>query len=108
MLGDKIEEQKGNVSIWLVNTGWSGGAYGVGSRIILSYTRAMIKAALNGVLKDVKYRNDNIFELAIPTTCPEVPDAILNPRDTWKDKEAYDKMADKLLNLFKDNYKKYQ
>ena len=112
MLGSKIDETskelKRKVNVWLVNTGWSGGAYGEGARIELTYTRAIIKAALNGDLDNVPYRNDNIFELSIPTTCPDVPNAILNPRETWRNENEYDKAAEKLKELFNENYKKYQ
>lgn len=111
MLGAKIDEGAtqgdGKINVWLVNTGWSGGAYGEGSRIELNYTRALIKAALNGDLSEVDYRKDNIFELEIPTQCPDVPNAMLNPRDTWRNEADYDIMAEKLKSLFVDNYKKY-
>lgn len=112
MLGQKIDEGAtqgdGKINVWLVNTGWSGGGYGEGARIELAYTRAMIKSALNGTLNEVDYRNDNIFGLSIPTSCPDVPNAILNPRETWRNEGDYDAMAEKLLNLFNENYKKYE
>ncbi len=110
MLGEKIDQGSNGskINVWLINTGWSGGPYGEGARISLSYTRAMIKAALNGELNEVEYTNDNPFGFSIPSECPDVPSEVLNPRDTWRDKDAYDKMADNLLNLFNENYKKYE
>lgn len=112
MLGQKLEEGShsgdGKINVWLVNTGWTGGAYGEGSRIELSYTRALIKAALNGELNKVKYSDDNVFGLAVPQSCPDVPNAILNPRDTWKNEEDYDQAASKLSGLFNSNFKKYE
>jgi len=105
LLGEKI--QKHNANVFLVNTGWTGGPYGVGSRMNLKYTRAMIKAALNGELDKVEYEQDNIFKLSIPKTCPDVPAEILNPRNTWKDKEAFDATAKKLAEDFKKNIAKF-
>lgn len=111
LLGEKIEAGSrrgdGNINVWLINTGWSGGAYGEGARINLAYTRAMIKAALTGELKDVAYRTDPIFHFEVPTNCPDVPNAILNPRDTWRNGEDFDKAAAKLANLFNENFKRY-
>jgi len=106
MLGDKMT--KDNVNIWLINTGWSGGAYGVGERMSLKYTRAMITAALNGELNDVDYETTPIFNLSIPTTCPNVPNEVLNPRNTWADKDAYDTKAQVLANAFVKNFKQYE
>lgn len=105
MLGKKMDEHK--VNVWLVNTGWSGGAYGEGSRIKLKYTRAMISAALKGELNEVNYEKHPDFGVAMPTSCPNVPTEILNPRNTWKDKEAYDKKASKLAKYFTDNFSKF-
>ena len=106
MLGEKIE--KYNTKVYLVNTGWSGGPYGVGSRMKLKYTRAMITAALNGTFDNVEYKHDEIFNLDVPQTCPNVPDEIMNPRDTWADKAAYDEQAKKLAKMFQENFaKKY-
>ena len=106
MLGDKIE--KYGTKVYLVNTGWSGGPYGVGSRMKLSYTRAMITAALNGTFDDVEYRHDETFNVDVPQSCPGVPAEIMNPRDTWADKVAYDESAKKLAKMFADNFaKKY-
>ncbi len=106
MLGEKIE--KYGTKVYLVNTGWSGGPYGVGSRMKLSYTRAMITAALNGSFDSVEYKHDDVFNLDVPQSCPGVPAEIMNPRDTWADKAAYDESAKKLAKMFADNFaKKY-
>jgi len=105
LLGKKLEEQ--HVNVWLVNTGWSGGAYGTGSRMKLRYTRAMITAALNGNLENVTFEPHPVFGVLMPTTCPEVPSEILVPRNTWSDKEAYDKKANELAQLFVKNFAKY-
>ncbi|NND76566.1 MAG: phosphoenolpyruvate carboxykinase (ATP) [Flavobacteriales bacterium] len=106
MLGKKMEEF--GVNIWLINTGWSGGAYGTGSRIKLKYTRAMITAALEGKLDNVEYNAHEVFGLNMPTTCPEVPVNILNPRNTWDDKVAYDKQANILAEKFNENFKQFE
>lgn len=106
MLGKKINQH--HVNVWLINTGWSGGGYGVGSRMKLAYTRAMITAALNGELDNVSYVKHPIFGIEMPETCPNVPDQLLNPRTTWEDPEAYDHMALHLAGLFRDNFSKYQ
>ena len=106
MLGERIE--KYGTKVYLVNTGWTGGPYGVGSRMKLKYTRAMVTAALNGTLDDVEYRHDEVFNVDIPQSCPEVPAEILNPRDTWQDQAAYDAQAKKLAGMFAENFaKKY-
>ncbi|MBQ3123599.1 MAG: phosphoenolpyruvate carboxykinase (ATP) [Firmicutes bacterium] len=108
MLGEKI--MKYNTKVYLVNTGWSGGpASGegkLGSRMKLKYTRAMITAALNGDFDNVEYKHNDIFNLDVPQTCPNVPDEIMNPRDTWEDKDAYDVAAKKLAKMFADNFEK--
>jgi phosphoenolpyruvate carboxykinase (ATP) len=106
MLGEKME--KNNVKVWLINTGWSGGEYGVGSRIKLRYTRAMITAALRGELNDVTFNTHEVFGLQMPTTCPNVPDEILNPKNTWDDKKAYDKKANHLAEQFVNNFKQFE
>lgn len=106
MLGEKMNEHETNV--WLINTGWTGGAYGTGERMKLRYTRAMITAALNGELADVAYTHHPVFGVAIPQSCPNVPAEILNPRDTWQDKDQYDATAQKLAGLFRDNFGKYE
>lgn len=106
MLGQKMREQK--VNVWLVNTGWTGGPYGVGSRMKLPFTRAMITAALNGALNDVAYEEHPVFGVAMPKSCPNVPDELLNPRNTWADKAAYDAKANSLAAQFVENFKKYE
>lgn len=105
LLGEKIE--KYNSDVFLVNTGWTGGPYGVGNRMNLECTRAMIKAALNGFLNSVEYEQDPIFGLKIPKTCPGIPSEILNPKNTWGDKTAYDKTANKLVGNFTENIAKF-
>ena len=106
MLGEKMRTN--NVNVWLINTGWSGGAYGVGSRMKLSYTRAMITAAIEGDLENVEYVTHPVFGVAVPQDCPNVPNEILNPKDTWKDKAAYDAKANTLAEKFVTNFKKYE
>ncbi|MBO5564469.1 MAG: phosphoenolpyruvate carboxykinase (ATP) [Lachnospiraceae bacterium] len=106
MLGERIE--KYNTKVYLVNTGWTGGAYGTGSRMKLKYTRAMITAALNGELEKAEFVHDDLFNLDVPQSCPDVPSEIMNPRDTWADKEAYDAQAKRLAGMFHENFtKKY-
>jgi len=105
LLGQKLKDN--NVNVWLVNTGWSGGSYGVGNRMKLSYTRAMITAALTGKLDKVKYDTLPLFNLHVPSECPDVPADILNPRNTWKDKDAYDAIANKLADSFIKNFEQY-
>ncbi len=106
LLGKKLEQHP-DVKVYLINTGWSGGGYGVGSRMKLSYTRAMITAAINGELDNVDYQAHPIFGMNMPSTCPNVPAEILIPRNTWADKEAYDKTANHLAGLFVKNFEKY-
>ena len=105
LLGKKLNEN--NVNVWLINTGWSGGSYGTGERMKLKYTRAMITAALEGKLNDVEYNTLSGFGLAFPTSCPDVPSELLNPRETWADKEAYDKKANHLAEEFVKNFAQY-
>jgi phosphoenolpyruvate carboxykinase (ATP) len=105
MLGNKMQEHK--VSVWLVNTGWTGGPYGQGERMKLSFTRSMITAALEGKLDGVETETDPVFGLAIPKAVPGVPSQILNPRNTWKDQNAYDEKAKFLAGLFIKNFEKY-
>jgi phosphoenolpyruvate carboxykinase (ATP) len=105
MLGKKMEQH--NVNVWMINTGWSGGGYGVGKRLKLDYTRAMITAALEGKLKEVTYEAHPVFGMLVPVECPGVPKEILNPRNTWQDKIAYDKAAQKLALQFVKNFEKY-
>ena len=105
MLGKKMKEHE--VSVWMINTGWSGGPYGIGNRIKLSYTRAMITAALNGELNDVGYEAHPVFGMMMPVTCPGVHAEILNPRSTWSDKTAYDAKSKDLAIQFVQNFEKY-
>ena len=106
MLGEKIA--KHNAKVWLVNTGWTGGPYGVGSRMKIAHTRAMITAALGGELDNVAYRKHPLLNLDMPTTCPGVPDAVLDPRSTWPDAGQYDAQAAKLAKMFTDNFKTFE
>lgn len=106
MLSKKMKDA--GVNVWLVNTGWTGGAYGTGQRMKLKYTRAMITAALNGELDNVEYRNHEVFGLAIPQSCPNVPVEVLNPKDTWADKAAYDAKAHELADEFRKNFAKFE
>jgi phosphoenolpyruvate carboxykinase (ATP) len=105
LLGKKLKDTR--INVWLVNTGWTGGAYGTGSRIKLSYTRELITQALNGELEKVKFDILPIFNLSMPAVCKEVPAEILNPRNTWKDKNAYDKKANELAKSFVKNFENY-
>lgn len=102
MLGEKMEAH--NTNVWLVNTGWTGGAYGVGSRIKLSYTRALIQAVLKGGLAELPFRKEAIFGLNIPVLCPGVPNSILDPKNNWDNQTAYEATAKKLLAAFEENY----
>lgn len=106
MLGAKIAES--DVKVWLINTGWSGGEYGTGSRIKLKYTRAMITAALEGKLDNVEYTTHDVFGLAMPNECENVPTEILSPKNTWADKAAYDAKANSLATKFVANFKQFE
>ena len=109
MLSEKMQEA--GVNVWLVNTGWSGGQYGVGRRMPLKYTRAMITAVLEGKLKDYTYEDyhiHSVFGVAQPRTCPGVPSALLSPRKTWNNDDAYYKTAFKLSNAFRVNFKQFE
>jgi len=106
ILGKKIEKHK--VNTWLVNTGWTGGPYGTGHRMSIQHTRALLHAALEGKLENASYTQDPIFGLYIPDSCENVPTEILNPRNTWTDKNAYDKKATELAKRFKENFKEYE
>ena len=107
-----IEKMKAaEVNVWLVNTGWTGGSYGVGTRMKLKYTRAMINAALDGSLGSYTYDDyhiHSVFGVAQPRHCPGVPTEILSPRSTWNDDEKYYKTAFKLSNAFRENFKKFE
>jgi phosphoenolpyruvate carboxykinase (ATP) len=106
LLGDKIS--KHNVKCWLVNTGWTAGPYGVGHRMELAYTRAMVNAALDGELDDREYVEDAVFGVQVPTSCPGVPAEVLTPRNTWNEKKAYDEQANKLAGMFVENFKQFE
>jgi phosphoenolpyruvate carboxykinase (ATP) len=106
LLGRKIQEHKADC--WLVNTGWSGGPYGEGQRMKIGYTRAMIRAILNGSLAQVETRPDPVFGVGVPVSCPGVPEEVLSPRNTWKDKDAYDSKARDLARRFNDNFTTYE
>jgi phosphoenolpyruvate carboxykinase (ATP) len=105
LLGKRIDEHKPNV--WLINTGWSGGAYGVGKRISIAHTRAMVNAVLDGRLANVPTKTHPVFGLQMPTECPGVPAEVLDPRNTWADKAAYDAQAKMLAGKFADKFKEY-
>lgn len=106
MLGQKMDENP-DINVWLINTGWTGGSYGTGSRMKLPYTRAMITAALNGQLDDVKFTKHPVFGMMVPGAVPGVPSEILDPRNTWADKEGYDRTANSLAEKFVTNFQKY-
>jgi phosphoenolpyruvate carboxykinase (ATP) len=106
LLGERIANHQ--VNCWLVNTGWTGGAYGVGSRMKIAHTRAMVNAAIEGRLAGVRYETEPFFGLAIPTAVPDVPSETLNPRNAWPDKAAYDAQAKHLAQLFAENFKRFE
>ena len=106
MLGNKMESA--NVNVWLVNTGWTGGPYGVGTRMKLSYTRAMITGALNGELNHVNYQTHPVFGLKMPVNCPGVPSEVLNPVNTWEDKVSYENKAYHLADQFNKNFSQFK
>lgn len=105
LLGKKMKEN--DVNVWLINTGWTGGPYGIGNRMKLSFTRSMICAALNGELDEVDYQEHQVFGLMMPGSCPNVPAEILDPRNTWSDKHAYDQKSADLALAFVKNFKQY-
>jgi len=106
LLKRKIERY--GVNCWLVNTGWVGGPYGIGHRISIKHTRALLEAALTGALLDVEYQTDRIFGFHVPKTCPGVPDAVLRPSESWSDKEHYEQKYRQLAARFIENFKKFQ
>ncbi|GGF28950.1 phosphoenolpyruvate carboxykinase (ATP) [Echinicola rosea] len=106
LLGKKMKDH--NVNVWLINTGWTGGSYGTGSRMKLPYTRAMITAVLEGKLDNVTFKTHEVFNVAVPQTCPNVPSELLNPRDTWANPLEYDHKAHQLALAFVENFKKYE
>jgi phosphoenolpyruvate carboxykinase (ATP) len=105
-LGERIARHQSRV--WLVNTGWTGGPYGVGRRMEIGHTRAIVHAALSGVLDGMPYQTDPIFNLEVPQSCPGVPNEVLRPRDTWKDAAAYDQQAHRLARMFVENFKTFE
>ena len=105
LLSSKMAEH--GSTAWLINTGWSGGSYGVGSRMKIKYTRAMLNAALDGDLDDVEYVVDERFGFEVPKSCPGVPEEVLIPKQTWEDGNAYDATADKLATMFNKNFERY-
>lgn len=106
MLGKLIDEH--GSTVWLVNTGWTGGAFGVGKRMKLAHTRTMVDSLLHGELAKAKMEIDPIFGLSVPVAIPDVPSAVLKPRETWPDKSAYDEQAKKLAKMFRDNFGKFE
>jgi phosphoenolpyruvate carboxykinase (ATP) len=105
MLGERLKQH--GAQCWLVNTGWSGGGYGIGKRMSLPYTRAMVRAAVDGRLAKAEYEVEKAFGLSIPKACPDVPAELLNPRNVWADKAAYDKQAASLAEKFAANIAKF-
>ena len=106
MLGERIG--KHGAKVWLVNTGWTGGAYGTGSRMKLAHTRAMLRAALSGALDRVRFTKDPVFGFEVPVSVPDVPDAVLSPRTTWAEPAAYDTQAKKLATMFRENFEQFR
>jgi phosphoenolpyruvate carboxykinase (ATP) len=105
MLGERLQQH--NAQCWLVNTGWTGGAFGSGERMSLKHTRAMVNAALDGQLNLVEFVTETAFGLSIPVSCPGVPSELLNPRNAWKDPRAYDQQAVMLAERFEKNFAKF-
>jgi phosphoenolpyruvate carboxykinase (ATP) len=106
MLSDMIA--KFGADCWLVNTGWSGGAYGTGSRMSIRHTRALLNAALDGSLAKVEFRQEKFFGLQIPAAVPGIPSEVLDAREAWADKAAYDAQATKLVGMFEKNFKQFE
>jgi phosphoenolpyruvate carboxykinase (ATP) len=106
MLGEKLEEHP-YASVWLVNTGWTGGPYGEGKRMPIQATRAILGKALSGELDGVEYREDPIFGFEVPVEVPGVEQRLLDPRSTWSDPEAYDRKARELARMFRDNFQQF-
>jgi phosphoenolpyruvate carboxykinase (ATP) len=105
LLGEKIADH--DVKVWLINTGWTGGPYGVGERFKIAHSRAVIRAAIEGALDDVAYVTDPVFGLDVPVECPGIPAELLSPRGTWSDKAAYDEKATALAGLFRKNFEEF-
>ena len=106
MLGERLRQHP-DTEVYLVNTGWSGGPYGVGKRIAIKHTRAMVSAALNGELDGVNYKPHPIFQVLVPEAVPGVPSNILNPKNTWDDPEAYEQQAKELARRFAENFQQF-
>ena len=106
MLGEKMARQ--HVKCWLVNTGWSGGGFGVGERMSIRHTRAMVRAALDGRLASIASSTDPHFGMQVPNACPDVPGEVLNPKNTWKDKKAYDSAARDVAQRFEANFRQFE
>jgi len=106
LLAEKIKEH--GSAVWLINTGWTGGVYGVGSRMSLKHTRRIVNAALNGELDNVEFKEEPFFGLMVPTSVADVPNVLLNPRNTWEDKDAYDTKAQSLADMFKENFQQFK
>jgi phosphoenolpyruvate carboxykinase (ATP) len=105
LLGKKMDEH--GTRVYLINTGWTGGPYGIGKRMNLPHTRAMVTAALSGAIDKAQAKHHDIFNLDMPTSCPGVPDEVLDPRNTWHDKDRYDAAARRLAALFAKNFEKF-
>ena len=106
MLGEKIARH--GVKVWMVNTGWTGGPYGTGSRMKLPHTRTMVRAALAGALDGVAFGRDPVFGFEVPAAVPDVPPGLLTPRGTWPDPAAYDAQARKVATMFRENFEQYR
>jgi phosphoenolpyruvate carboxykinase (ATP) len=106
MLGEKLDAHP-NATVWLVNTGWTGGPFGEGHRMPISATRALLRAALDGDLADVEYRTDPVFGFEVPVAVPGVDTALLDPRSTWRDQDAYDAKAREVAAMFRRNFEKF-
>jgi phosphoenolpyruvate carboxykinase (ATP) len=105
LLGEKLEQHQ--TRVYMINTGWTGGAYGIGKRMDISYTRAMVSAALSGLLDNVQYRHDDIFNVYVPVSVPNVPSDVLDPRNTWADPSKYQETATSLAKMFVKNFEKF-
>jgi phosphoenolpyruvate carboxykinase (ATP) len=105
MLGRKLDEH--GSTVWLVNTGWTGGPFGEGKRMPIAATRAMLHAALSGALEDVEYRTDEVFGFEVPVVVPGVEGQLLDPRSTWSDASVYDKKAQDLARMFRENFERF-
>jgi phosphoenolpyruvate carboxykinase (ATP) len=106
MLGEKLDAHQ-DATVWLVNTGWTGGPFGEGHRMPIAATRALLRAALDGDLRSVEYRTDPVFGFEVPVSVPDVDDALLDPRSTWRDPEAYDRKSRELARMFRDNFEQF-